>query len=148
MPVLQPTILLVNVILLPTMCDGLGGMYSCCLRWNLWLKGSEECDGGAGCTSCACDANWRSTTLFLLIVNVIATLHMSRWTGGMYCLRWSLQLKDQKNVMVELDATSCACDANWKSATPVSTDCECDASANYIDDGLGMYSCCLRWNLG
>ena len=46
------------------------------------VEGSEECDGGAGCTSCACDANWRSTT-------------------------------------------------------PVSLACECDASANYMSDGLG-----------
>ena len=32
------------------------------------LKDQKNVMGGAGCTSCACDANWRSTTLFLLLV--------------------------------------------------------------------------------
>ena len=61
--------------------DGLGG---CILAVcdGASVEGSEECDGGAGCASCACDANWRSTT-------------------------------------------------------PVSLACECDASPSYVSDGLG-----------
>ena len=47
------------------------------------LKDQKNVMVGAGCTSCACDANWKSF-LFLLLVNVmlLPTIWLSDGLGG------------------------------------------------------------------
>ena len=47
----------------------------------------EECDGGAGCTSCACDANWSQSRRIECDASALSGL------GGMYFLLFCL--KDQ-----------------------------------------------------
>ena len=61
----------VNVMLLPTMSVMDWEDVFLLFAMEPQLEGSEECDGGAGCTSCACDANWEISPSWVLIVNVM-----------------------------------------------------------------------------
>ena len=59
------------------------------------LKDQKECDGGAGCTSCACDCQLEiNYSLSLLIVNVSELLPAMSSDGLGGCilavLRWNL----------------------------------------------------------
>ena len=65
-------------------------------------------------------------------VMLLPTMSVMDWEGSYSCcLRWRPQLKDQKNVMVELDVLPAPVMPTGD-PSPVSLACECDASAPTI----------------
>ena len=93
--------------------DGLGG---CILAVcdGASVEGSEECDGGAGCTSCLLMPTGDPSPCFLACeCDASANYVVMDWEDVFLLFAMEPQLKDQKNVMVELDVLPCACDANW-----------------------------------